>query len=225
MSLLVAWSARLAAEAPPLDPSSPEAKRWAERELSELQYQEQRGIIDRLIEWLMRNLDPGAADGPGLPAPLLWLLLGALMAVVVVLVVRTLRAEPRQKSKGDAEVFGSDVRTAAEHRDRARRALAAGDHDTAVLEAFRALARGGVERTLLDDLPGLTSHEVVAGLGRAFPDHVGALGDVADVFDETRYGDLAAGPDEAAAAVALDGELAAARPRLPDLVAPGGGAL
>ena len=66
-------------------------------------------------------------------------------------------------------VLDGPTRTAAEHRAAAGRALEAGDADTAVLEAYRALTRSAIERTLLDDLPGRTAHEVAVALGPVFP--------------------------------------------------------
>ena len=108
------------------------------------------------------------------------------------------------------------MRTAAEHRTAATRALAAGDADTALLEAYRAIARSAIERTLLDDLPGRTPHEVAVELGPAFPASAAALATAADAFDAVRYGRRAARPESARDVIALDSTLAATRPVLPD---------
>ena len=129
---------------------------------------------------------------------------------------RSLRAERRMTGPRRSGVLDGPVRTAAEHRTAATRALAAGDADTALLEAYRAIARSAVERTLLDDLPGRTPHEVAVQLGPVFPASAPALATAADAFDAVRYGRRAARTEAAREVIALDAALATTRPVLPD---------
>ena len=59
--------------------------------------------------------------------------------------------------------------TAAQYRERAATARAAGRYGEAVLDSFRAIARDMGNRTLLDDAPGRTAHEVSVAVATAFP--------------------------------------------------------
>ena len=201
---------------PPLDPTSPQAREWLEEELRKGIYHEQKSLLDRLVEWVLELLGrtPG---GSGLPSFLIWVAIGIGVLVVVLVVVRSLRGESRMTRAARGGVLDGPVRTAAEHRADARAALARGDHDTAVLEGYRAIARASVERTLLDDLPGRTAHEVAVQLGPVFPAQSGPLVTAADSFDAVRYGRRPATAEAARAVVDLDSTLTATRPVLPDL--------
>ena len=197
--------------APPLDPTSPEARAWLEQELRKGIYREPEGLLERLWRWLGELLS--GAPGPGvLPAWTIGVAVAVGLAVVALSVVRSLGAERRMAGSARGAVLEGPVRSAAEHRAAAARALASGDADTAVLEGYRALTRSAIERTLLDDLPGRTAHEVAVALGPLFPASTRALADAADAFDAVRYGRRAAGLDTARAVLDLDATLAAARP-------------
>ena len=74
------------------------------------------------------------------------------------------------------------------------------------------MARGGVERGLLDDSPGRTSHEVLAELATRFPALAGDLRAAADLFDRVVYGARGAGRDEAAGILELEATARAAPP-------------
>ena len=207
---------------PPLDPTSPEARDWLEEELRKPVYREPEGLPERPWDWLGRLLSGSEGTG-GLPGWTIWLAAALGLAVVAMVVLRSLRAERRMAVTGAGPVHEGPARSAAEHRASAAAALASGDPDTAVLEGYRALARSAVERTLLDDLPGRTAHEVAVALGPVFPTDAARLASAADTFDAVRYGRLAAGEDAARAVVALDKELAATRPLLPEAGVPARG--
>lgn len=209
------------ADDPPLTPDSPEARDRLERELAKPEYQDDQGLLDRVVEWVLRQLDSGPTGE--LPGALLWFLLLAVVVGIVVVAVRAVRSNPARSPAGEGEVFDrSEQRTAEEHRSAARAAAAAGDHDLAVLEAFRGMARDGVERTLLPEMPGMTVHEVVLALGRAFPTKGGRLTSSAAAFDDVRYGDTHVDPGTAGSVIALGEEVAGERPVLPDVAALGG---
>ena len=199
---------------PPLDPTSPEAREWLEDELRKGIYHEQKGLLERLWDWLMGLLNTtGNASFPA------WTVLVAVAvgaAVVGLVLWRTLRAERSMTGPRRAGVLEGPARTAAEHRTAARAALERGDTETAVLEAYRALARSAVERTLLDDLPGRTAHEVAVALGPVFPASAASLAHAADTFDAVRYGRRAATVESARAVIDLDASLSTTRPVLPD---------
>jgi len=199
---------------PPLDPTSPQARQWLEDELSKGIYREQKGLLERLQDWLNQLLS--GSGGGGLAAWTVWIALALILAVVALVLVRSLRAERRMTGARREGVLDGPVRTAAEHRAAAARALADDDADTAVLEAYRAIARSAIERTLLEDLPGRTPHEVAVELAPVFPASAPALATAADAFDAVRYGRRAARPESARDIIALDAALARTRPVLPD---------
>ena len=200
---------------PPLDPTSPQARDWLEEELRKAVYREPEGLLERLWDWLGRLLSGSEGTG-GLPGWTIWLAAALGLAVVAMVVLRSLRAERRMTVTGAGPVHEGPARSAAEHRASAAAALASGDADTAVLEGYRALARSAVERNLLDDLPGRTAHEVAVALAPVFPTDAARLAWAADTFDAVRYGRRAAAEDAARAVVALDMDLTATRPLLPE---------
>ncbi|MGL5867418.1 MAG: DUF4129 domain-containing protein [Dermatophilaceae bacterium] len=204
---------------PPLDPTSPEARQWLEDELRKSVYQEQPGLLDRLQDWIEQLLS-STAGGPGLPAWTVVVVVLLVLAVVALVLARTLRRDRRMTGQATPGVFDGPVRSAAEYRDDARRALAAGDADTAVVEGYRAVARAAVERTILDDLPGRTAHEVAVALARAFPSSGPGLAGAADVFDAVRYGRRSATRTQAESVLALDAEISRTAPVLADHWAP-----
>ena len=204
---------------PPLDPTSAQAREWLEAELRKGVYQDDPGLLQRLWDWVTRVLGETTAEG-GLPPWTIWLAVLLGVGVLALLVARSVRAERRMTRPRRAGVLDGPTRSAAEHRAAARAALAVGDADTAVLEGFRAIARSAVERTLLDDLPGRTAHEVSVALVPVFPSDAGALASAADAFDAVRYGRRPAAPDAARAVVALDAHIAQSRPVLPEPAGP-----
>ena len=201
---------------PPLDPTSPQARQWLEDELRKGIYHEQKGLLERIWDWLTELLSSDGPGGIGLPGWTVWVAAAVIAAVIALVLVRSVHAERRMKGPRGAGVLEGPTRTAAEHRAAAARALDAGDADTAVLEAYRALTRSAIERTLLDDLPGRTAHEVAVALGPVFPASAASLAVAADTFDAVRYGRRPAGPQSARDVIALDAELARTRPLLPD---------
>ena len=207
---------------PPLDPTSPEARDWLEEELRAPVYREPKRLLERLWDWLGRLLS-GAEGTGGLPGWTIWVAAAVALAVVGMVLVRSLRAERRMAVTPTGAVHEGPALSAAEHRAAAAAALAGGDPDIAVLEGYRALARSAVERTLLDDLPGRTAHEVAVALAPVFPHDAVRLASAADTFDAVRYGRRAAGEAAARAVVTLDADLAVTRPLLPEAGVPAGG--
>lgn len=202
---------------PPLDPTSAQAREWLEAELRKGVYRDDPSLLERLWEWVSRALGGTTAEG-GLPAWTIWLAVLLGVAVVALVVARSVRAERRMTGPRRAGVLDGPVRHAAEHRAAAKAALAAGDADTAVLEGYRAIARSAVERTLLDDLPGRTAHEVSVALVPVLLPYAGQLASAADTFDAVRYGRRPASTGAARAVIALDDDLEQARPLLPEPV-------
>lgn len=201
--------------APPLDPTSPEARQWLEDELRRGIYREQPGLLARVWEWFQDLLGRGAGAG-GLPAWTLGMLIVVALAVLALVVARSLAWERRMTPSEYRGVLDGPTSTAEEHRAAARQALVSGDDETAVLEAYRAVARSAVERTILDDQPGRTAHEVAVALAPAFPTGASALAAAADDFDAVRYGERRARTGSASAILALDADLVRTRPVFSD---------
>ena len=204
---------------PPLDPTSAQAREWLEAELRKGVYHEQPGLLERLATWVAELLGT-TVTGAAFPAWTVGLAVLLGLAVVVLVVARSVRAERRMTGPRREGVLDGPTRTAEEHRAAARAALASGDADTAVVEGYRALARSAVERTLLDDLPGRTAHEVAVDLGPVFPASADSLVSAADSFDAVRYGRRPAGLDAARSVVELEGVLSRTRPVLAEPSAP-----
>lgn len=204
-------------DAPPLDPSGAEGRRWLEEELAKARYDVEPSLWDRFVDWLLGLFE---TTGPGLPSWVFAVVLLVGLAVVALVVTLLLRPEARSRRGGDeGGVLDERGVDAAAYRDRAQRAVRDGDWATALLDSYRAVVASAVERTILDELPGRTAHEASVELSRAFPAEDTALRRAADRFDAVRYGHDVGVEGEARDVLSLDDRLARARPELPRSVA------
>jgi hypothetical protein len=201
----------------PVDPDAPEARDWLITELSKAPYQAaQPTLFDRLAkavsDWL-GSLHLGSAEGPptvGI-AVVVALVAGAL--VVAFLLFGLPRLNRRSRVTGS--LFGEDdARTAARIRQDAERAAAAGDYSTAVVEMFRAIARGLAERTIVTTTPGTTARDFAARTGSTFPALADRLVESAAAFDAVRYLDRTGTADQYAAIASLEKDLRTAKSAL-----------
>ncbi|MEO7070406.1 MAG: DUF4129 domain-containing protein [Nostocoides sp.] len=199
-------------DTPPLDPSRSEGRRLLEEELSKPRYAVEPSLWDRFREWLLGLFN---TSGPGLPPWILLMVLLVAVAVIGLVVALLLRPEARARRSGTGrEVLDERGVDATAYRGRAKSAERAGDWDTVVLDGYRAIVASGVERTILDELPGRTAHEASIELSRAFPAEGAAVRSGADRFDAVRYGHDRASEDDARALLALEDRLSSARPVL-----------
>lgn len=196
---------------PPLDPSGDEARDRLRRELAKPEYYD-ADIVQRIIEWIQRSMDDavGTADRSPTLTWLAALVIAVALGVGIALLVTRARASG-QRSRDEAAVLTDERVTAAELRSRAEAALAAGRHEAALVDGFRALAVRQVERGRLDDAPGTTAAEVARALGGEFPAHQPRVSSSAGLFDGVMYGERPASRDQAAAVLELDDELRRAR--------------
>ena len=196
---------------PPLDPSGDEARSQLRRELLRPEYHQQN-LFQQVIEWITRRIQRGlqaASDAPPLStlaAMAIFLALALGLAFLVSRARRTARGKQEKRS-----VLTAEVVTADELRDRARAALAAGRHEEAVVEGFRALTVRQVERGRLADNPGATAHEVALDLAAEFAHLRQQVHGSADLFDAVLYGDRPATREQASAVLALDDQLTVKR--------------
>jgi hypothetical protein len=200
-----------------VDPDNAEARRWLEEELSRPAYREHNDPVARVLDAIERfidtllSADPSA--GGALPAGVAGLVTAALVALVL-FALRHVRREARRAPAGAPAVLGEERLTAAQFRERSARALAEGRYADAVLDAMRAIAQGAAERTLLDEAPSLTAHEVGLQLADPFPAQRDELRWAADLFDAVAYGHHAASRPQAERIIALERTLGRTRPTL-----------
>ena len=210
-------SQALAALGRQLDPSREQAQDWARRELSDPAYADARpGWVVRLVQWVinrLRDLQVPDTLTPGRSLGTVLLLVLVVVAVVVVL-NRTGLLRRGARSAAAGAVLDGARRTAADHRQRADEAAAAGRFDVAVRERFRAVARSLEERVVLDERPGRTADEMAAEAGRALPTTADALRSAAQVFDDVWYGGRPATAAHDAQLRELDRAVGAAKPVL-----------
>jgi hypothetical protein len=208
-----------------LDPGNGEARRWLEEELSRPAYREHNDPIARLLAAIERfidsllNADPSA--GGALPAGIAGLVTAGLVALVL-FALRHVRREARRGDVGGPALLGEERLTAEQFRERSRRALDEGRYAAAVLDAMRAIAQGAAERTLLDDAPSLTAHEVGLQLAASFPAQRDELAWAADLFDAVAYGHHTPERSQAEDLLALEATLRRTRPATRQPVAAGG---
>jgi hypothetical protein len=201
--------ARLLAE-PPLVPTPGEGRSLLRRELLHPEYR-QDDVVGRLVDWVrrvvLRTLD-AASSAPPL-STFLAMLVGLLLGLVLLwLVTRTRTA--RTLGRGAPAAVPDDAVRADEWRARAEAAYSSGDHGTALVDGFRALAVRQVERGLLEDAPGATAHELGLALRALHPGREERVDEGARLFDLVLYGDREATAEQARSVLALDDELAGA---------------
>lgn len=203
-------------DGPPLDPSSGEGRRLLADELSRPEYSGEESLLRRavqvVVDWFLGIFD----DASGGPISFWWYAVLAVAALATVALIgwTLLRLEPARRARRATPggVFDEPGLSAADYRRRAQAARQSGDRRTAVLDGYRAVVAGAVERFVLDDRPGATAREIAAELGRVFPAEAPALGSAAAVFDAVRYGGEGASPADADTVLALEERLRAAAP-------------
>jgi len=206
----------------PVTPGPDEAREWAERELADPVYDAaEPTLIDRIAQAIAEFLDRlfGAQVG-GEWSPLLTIVVLLVLAALVVIGI-LIWGRPRSAhrvDRGSSLLFGDDeTRSAAELRASAEAHAAAGRWDEAVVERYRALARGLEERDVVDALPGTTAQALAARAGEFFPAQAAALHAGAGAFDDVRYLRRRGSAETYAAVAAVDDEIARTRPaRLAD---------
>lgn len=174
----------------PVDPDADEARELLIQELSKPPYQAARPtlfdeIAQAFWEWL-NNLQIGGVEGP--PAFGLGVVLVLIAAAIVVGILIFGLPRLNRRSSVAGSLFGDDdSRNSEAMRRDARAAAAAGDWSTAVVEMFRAVARGLAERTVLTTTPGTTAAGFATRAGAAFPTLQAEFAASARSFDEVRY--------------------------------------
>ncbi|MFS2280877.1 DUF4129 domain-containing protein [Microbacterium sp. OR21] len=199
-------------------PDGDEARRWAQEELAKAEYQAAKpNWFDQLAadiaEWFF-GLFNGDGTGAVAPFALTLITIVVVAAIVVALLVwgrpRASRSTPR---RGD--LLGErDDRTAAQLRADAERSARQGEWDAAVVLRFRALARGLLERDLIDPAPGATAQSIAREAAVPLPGSSAALHDAATLFDSVRYLGASAGESDYRTLAAADDAIRSTSPLL-----------
>jgi hypothetical protein len=191
----------------PVDLGRDEARDAAARELSDPAYvSDDPNPLERAFNWVLDRLGElfaGAGGMSGLTA----ITIIVVVAVIIVIVIRLRVGRGGRAARSGAEVFGSTVMTAAEHRAAADRAAAAGDLAEAVRERFRAVVRELEQRGVLDPRAGRTVDEVALEAGRALPVLADDLRGAAVQFDDVWYGGRPATAEGYQRLVSVDGRV------------------
>lgn len=209
--------ARAADAVPPLTPDGDEARDWAKRELSDPIYAVAEPTpFDRIAravgDFFASLFNPDVSGGWGSAFALVAAIVVAAVIVAAFLVWGMPRAT-RRAARHVPTLFGeAEHRSAADLRAAATARARAAEWDAAIVLRFRALARGCLERGVVDPPPGATVHAFARAAARVFP----ALGDrveaAASAFDDVRYLRRPGTAELYALVAAADDALAAARP-------------
>lgn len=174
----------------PVDPDADQARNWILDELSDARYDAAKpNWFDQASaafwDWLTSLSIAG--DGPATTVLLTIVIAIVVIALIVAFLVYGMPALNRRSTVTGA-LFGSDdERSAAELRRAAESAAADGQWALAIEEAFRAMARGLAERTILATSPGTTARGFAVAASIAFPHLESQLSAAADAFDSVRY--------------------------------------
>lgn len=202
-----------------LVPDGDEARKWAEQELSDPRYADATptwfDLMARDIGRFLADLfssDNGANVGPSALIIVGIIVFGALVAALIIW------GRPRRPSavrRPSGGLLGADDdRSAAQLRADAERSARGGDWDEATVLRYRALARGLLERDLIDPAPGATAQAIAREVAAVFAAEAAAARAAAVSFDDVRYLRNPATAESYAQLAATDDRLAAARPEL-----------
>lgn len=198
-------------------PDGEEARKWAEEVLSDPKYAEAKptwfDLVARDIGRFIADLfSPGNAAGVG-PGALIVVCAVVVAALIVALILWGRPRGSRVVRRSATSLLGADDdRTAAQLRADAERSAKAQDWDEATVLRFRALARGLLERDLIDPAPGATAQSIAREVGSVFAAELSAVRSAAVSFDDVRYLRHPATAETYSALAATDDRLRALRP-------------
>jgi hypothetical protein len=198
-------------------PDGDDARRWAEEELANQRYAEAKPTwFDLLARDIGRFIgDLFSSDNTANAGPSALIIVSALIfaALVAVLIIWGRPRRPSAVRRPHGSLLGvDDDRSAAQLRVDADRAAKAGDWDQATILRFRALARGLLERDLIDPAPGATAQAIAREVGGVFPAESAGVRAAAVSFDDVRYLRHPASAESYALLAAADDRLSALRP-------------
>ncbi|WP_311257688.1 DUF4129 domain-containing protein [Microbacterium sp. WCS2018Hpa-9] len=198
-------------------PDGDDARQWAEQELSDPRYADAKptwfDLVARDIGRFLADLfssENGASVGPSALIIVSIIVFGALVAALIIW------GRPRRamaiRRPGAGLLGADDDRSAAQLRADAERCARGGDWDEATILRFRALARGLLERDLIDPSPGATAQAIAREVSVVFPAETTPVRQAAVAFDDVRYLRHPATAERYAELAATDDRLSALRP-------------
>jgi hypothetical protein len=211
---------RLAAvlDLPPPDHTSEQAREAADRILARPQYrwEDRENLFERILEWIVDRfsdlLGPLGFGAGGLPVWFGWLVLLGLAGLVGYLVYRARGGWSRGGAPGvarGARIVLSEGEASVDWAAEVERAEREGRWRDALRARYRVLVADLASRGLIGDLVGRTTGELLADVRRSAPPAVPAFTVVTEMFEETWYGGVPAGPAERDRFVGLAAEVRA----------------
>lgn len=152
-------------------------------------------LLTRLIEMLVRLTMGRVGTGAG-GFNWAFLVVMLLIVAVVAFVIWRIGLPRWRRRRQDAELDLDPTREAADYRQLAEAAAAAGDWRAAVRDRYRAIIRDLEVRTILQVRPARTAWEAARLAGRYLPTAQPALFTGAAIFNEVLYGDKRADADD-----------------------------
>lgn len=211
-----------------IDPHAPDgddARRWAEQELQDPRYADAKPtwfdyLAEDVAEFIGSLFSPDTGQQVGNVA-LIIVTLVIVAALITVLILWGRPRASRQVRRRESDLLGArDHRTAAQLRSDAVRSARDGDWDAATVLRFRALARGLLERDIIDPAPGATAQAIAREAALAFGAQRALLTAAAGAFDDVRYLRRPASAQSYQALADLDDRLASLHPDVHDRATP-----
>lgn len=173
-------------------PDGDEAQRWAEEELSRPIYADAKptafDLWARDVAQFLADLFTPEGGGQLGPWAVVVVALIIVAALVTALLVWGVPRRSRAVRRGALDLLGSrDDRSAAQLRADAERSARGGDWAEATILRYRALARGLLERDLIDPAPGATAQAIAREAAAVFTNESAPLTEAAVLFDDVRY--------------------------------------
>ena len=214
-----AWWVTGPADLPPPDHDPGQATEAADRILSgpEYQWRDDRGIAERLADWVSDRLGQVSPFGAGgLPALFGWLLLVALVVLVAYLITRASGGWGRRGRVAvppGAQVVIGPGEAAVDWGAEAERCERDGRWSEALRARHRLLVTDLARRALIGDLVGRTAGELVVEVRRSAPAASPAFEVATGLFESAWYGGAAVGPADLARFRSLADDVLAATAR------------
>ncbi|WP_236795913.1 DUF4129 domain-containing protein [Amycolatopsis sp. GM8] len=190
------------------------AQHAAQAELAKPEYHAaDPSLAGRMLNWLAHRLsDLFDAASKAVPGGVLGLVVLLAVLVLIAVVVRLRVGKLARNARVPGTVFEDRTRTAADYRQAAESAFAAGEFAPAVRDRFRAIVRGLEEREVLEALSGRTADEAARAAGARLPGSRDELAVAARLFDDVHYGDRPATAEDYRRLAALDEQVSRERP-------------
>jgi hypothetical protein len=194
------------------EPSTDEANQRADEIVAGERFQEPpKSIVDRVLEWIVEQLDkisiPGLGAGAGGGSQVIvWIFVAALVGLAIFLVSRMRLSGRPRRGDPDFIVDGEVARSEHEWLSEAERFEADGQWKQALRCRFRALVSALIERGVVRDIPGRTTGEYRVEVTRNAPAVAGSFAGAAELFERAWYGDEPTGAAENARFRALADE-------------------